>query len=115
MYGIISVLIIITCVLLILIVLVQQSKGGGLISTLGSSTQFMGVKKTADFLEKATWTLAIALLVLSLIATIAIPRHETSEKVSEIQSQIENFQPSLEKMNFPKSIDELESTEEEEK
>ena len=29
----------------------------------------MGVRKTADFLEKATWTLAIALLALSLVST----------------------------------------------
>ena len=28
----------------------------------------MGVRKTADFLEKATWTLAVALLSLSLIS-----------------------------------------------
>ncbi len=65
----ISVLIIIVSILLILIVLVQNSKGGGLSSSFGASNQVMGVRKTADFLEKATWTLAIALLALSLAAT----------------------------------------------
>ena len=54
--------------MLILVVLVQNSKGGGLSSTFASSNQVMGVKKTADFLEKTTWTLAIALLVLCLFA-----------------------------------------------
>lgn len=66
---IISILIVLVCLLLILVVLVQNSKGGGLASSFSSSNQVMGVRKTADFLEKATWTLAIALLALSLIAT----------------------------------------------
>ena len=70
----ISVLILIACVLMILVVLVQNSKGGGLASNFSSSNQYMGVRKTADFLEKFTWGLAIALLALSLISTIAIPR-----------------------------------------
>lgn len=64
-----SVLIIIVCILLILIVLVQNSKGGGLASGFASTNQVMGVRKTTDFLEKATWTLAIALVVLCLIST----------------------------------------------
>ncbi len=69
MGAVISILIIIVCLLLILVVLVQNSKGGGLASSFASSNQVMGVRKTADFLEKATWTLAIALLVLSLVST----------------------------------------------
>ena len=69
MGTVISILIIIVCLLLILVVLVQNSKGGGLASSFASSNQVMGVRKTADFLEKATWTLAIALLVLSLVST----------------------------------------------
>jgi preprotein translocase subunit SecG len=69
MGTIISILIVIVCILLILVVLVQNSKGGGLASSFSSSNQVMGVRKTADFLEKATWTLAIALLALSLVST----------------------------------------------
>ncbi len=69
MATIISILIIIVCLLLVLVVLVQNSKGGGLASSFSSSNQVMGVRKTADFLEKATWTLAISLLALSLIST----------------------------------------------
>lgn len=57
MYIFFSVLIVICAVLLILIVLVQNSKGGGLASNFGQGNQVMGVKKTADFLEKATWVL----------------------------------------------------------
>lgn len=64
----ISILIIIVCLLLVIVVLIQNSKGGGLSSTFASSNQVMGVRKTADFLEKSTWTLAIALLALCLFA-----------------------------------------------
>jgi protein translocase subunit secG len=58
MYVFISILILIASILLILIVLVQNSKGGGLASGFSSSNQIMGVRKTTDFLEKATWGLA---------------------------------------------------------
>jgi preprotein translocase subunit SecG len=50
----------------------------------------MGVRKTADFLEKATWTLAISLLVLSLLAAFAIPRGETEVNRSALEEQIQD-------------------------
>jgi preprotein translocase subunit SecG len=89
-YIFISVLILIVCVLLILVVLIQNSKGGGLASNFSGSNQIMGVRKTADFLEKATWTLAVALLVLSLSTIFVIPRG-VSKKVTgtELQEQID--------------------------
>jgi preprotein translocase subunit SecG len=89
MYAFISVLILLVCVILTLVVLVQNSKGGGLASNFSGSNQVMGVRKTADFLEKATWTLAGALLVLSVFASMAIPKSETVQQ-SRIQEQVEN-------------------------
>ena len=88
MYTIFAVLIIITSILLVLVVLVQNPKGGGLSSSFGggSGNQIMGAKKTTDFLEKATWTLAIALISLSLLSNFAIPRNNTDE-VQEIKAQ----------------------------
>lgn len=80
MYTVITVLIIIVSILLVLIVLVQNSKGGGLASNFSSSNQYMGVRKTADFLEKATWTLAIVLLVLSLASVMVIKRPKSGTK-----------------------------------
>jgi len=74
MFVVFTVLIVVTCIFTILIVLVQNSKGGGLASNFSASNQYMGVRKTADFLEKATWTLGAALIVLSLLAGITIPR-----------------------------------------
>jgi preprotein translocase subunit SecG len=69
MSGLISVLIIIVCILLALIVLIQNSKGGGLSSSFASNNQIMGVRRTADVLEKTTWGFAIALFVLCLLGT----------------------------------------------
>ncbi len=88
-YIFVSVLVIIACVLQILIVLVQNSKGGGLAANFTSTGQSMGIRKTADFLEKSTWTLAAAILVLCVVATASIPRGSASER-SRIQDQIDN-------------------------
>lgn len=86
-------LILIVSVLTILIVLVQNPKGGGLSSTFGGSNQYFGVRKTADFLEKATWTLAALLLVFVLISSKAIPKHKASASgaQSEIIEEIEKM------------------------
>jgi preprotein translocase subunit SecG len=90
MYEIFSILILITCILLVLVVLVQNPKGGGLSATFGGGNQVMGVKKTADFLEKATWYLAIALLVLSLASNFAISRNQDGfSNQSKAQEQID--------------------------
>lgn len=75
MYTALIVLIIITAILLMLVVLAQNPKGGGLSSQFGGSgaSQMMGVKKTGDFLEKATWSLAVALLAFTLVANVMVP------------------------------------------
>ena len=88
-YIFISVLVILACVLQVMIVLVQNSKGGGLAANFTSAGQTMGVRKTADFLEKSTWTLAAAILILCVVATATIPRG-TSEGHSRIENQIQN-------------------------
>jgi len=72
MYTVIVILILVVSVLLGLVVLVQNSKGGGLISNFGSANQMMGVRQTTDFLEKATWTMAIILVVLCLVSSMTI-------------------------------------------
>ncbi len=81
MYTFLVVLVILVSILMCGIVLIQESKGGGLASSFSSSNQIMGVKKTTDFLEKATWTLAITMVVLSIISAGFV--NKTSE-VDEI-------------------------------
>ncbi len=71
MLSFIIVIISIISVLLVMVVLVQNPKGGGLGASFGGmSNSFMGVQRTTDILEKATWTLAILLLVFSLITKV---------------------------------------------
>ncbi len=84
---IIAVLIFIVSILMIIVVLAQNSKGGGLTSTFSGGNQVMGVKRTTDFMEKATWTLAVALLVLSL-STVFVMNDKTIVQTNE-NSEIE--------------------------
>lgn len=86
MYTLIIVLIILASVLMCGIVLIQESKGGGLASSFSSSNQLMGVRKTTDFLEKATWTLAIAMVVLSVVSAAFVSNTTTEETPIQINT-----------------------------
>lgn len=68
MYIFLTILIVIAAILLTLLVLVQNSKGGGLAAGFASGNQVMGAPRTADFLEKATWTLVALIVFFSIIA-----------------------------------------------
>ena len=74
MHVVIIVLTVIVAILLIGIVLIQKSKGGGLSSQFGGANAVMGVRQTNTFLEKATWTLVSALVVLSVISAFTMPK-----------------------------------------
>lgn len=76
MYSVLVILALVVAVFLIFIVLIQESKGGGLASSFASSNQIMGVRKTTDFVEKATWTLAGLLVVLSVATRFFIPEQK---------------------------------------
>ena len=94
MYTVIVILILVVSVLLGLVVLVQNSKGGGLISNFGGANQMMGVRQTTDFLEKATWTMAVILVVLCLVSSMAIKVNGTGDvQDSQIREQIELNMP----------------------
>ena len=79
MLTILSVVIFVACCFLVLAVLVQNPKGGGLASGFQSGAQVMGVRRTADFLEKATWGLAIGILACSILVTTMQTGGETVE------------------------------------
>lgn len=82
MYTLIVILILIVSLCLACVVLVQNSKGGGLAANFGAANQVMGVRRTTETIEKITWYLVIALVVLSLCATIAIPRHYSNDAMN---------------------------------
>ncbi|MDR0619642.1 MAG: preprotein translocase subunit SecG [Bacteroidales bacterium] len=87
-YILIAVIILIFCLLLALVVLIQNPKGGGLSSTFGGQgNQFLGVRKTTDFLEKSTWAFAGVILLLSLFSAYSIPR-DSGGTPDEISTQL---------------------------
>ncbi|MGV8877509.1 MAG: preprotein translocase subunit SecG [Sphingobacteriaceae bacterium] len=89
MSFVLLIIVIIVCVLLGLIVLIQNPKGGGLSSNFAGSSQLMGVQKTGDFLEKGTWFLAIALMVLSMSITVVSKSGSAKSDNPQLQEQIE--------------------------
>ena len=77
-FSIFAVLSIIICPFLVVIIMVQNPKGGGLSSTFGGSQQMIGsVQKTNQFLDRATWTLSIAIVVLSVLSSVTLPKAAT--------------------------------------
>ena len=88
MYIFCIVLILIASILLILAVLAQNPKSG-MAANCGASNQVMGVRQTADFLEKFTWGLAISIVVLSLIATMTMPSASISSSKSGVERALE--------------------------
>jgi len=88
MYIALISIIIFICVLLILVVLSQNSKGGGLSNQFGAgSSNLIGVKRTGDLLEKMTWGLAIALVVLSLSSSMLIDKSAGGPRRSAAQER----------------------------
>lgn len=85
MYNFLTILIVVASILVVLLVLVQNSKGGGLAAGFASGNQVMGAPKTADFLEKATWTLIIVIAVLSIAA---VGFHKGLSNAGEGKSQV---------------------------
>ena len=76
--------------MLTLLVLVQNSKGGGLAAGFSSGNQVMGAPKTADFLEKASWTLAAIIIALSILAVgFNKSQNATTEEGSAITEQVQ--------------------------
>lgn len=95
MYLLLVILMVIASLLMCFIVLIQNSKGGGLASGFSSSNQIMGVRKTTDFLEKATWGLAVFLVVMSVASAYVIPSasHKGGDVILEQAQQEEKTNP----------------------
>ena len=96
MFTFLIILIAIIAVLLIMVVLLQSGKGGGLagIAAGGATTQILGSRQAPDILEKATWALATAFIVLCILTNFAIDRSGQTESVIQGQDgQVETVVP----------------------
>jgi preprotein translocase subunit SecG len=90
MLTLVFILIIVACVLLTLVVLIQNPKGGGIAANFVAPTQIMGAKRSTDVVEKATWILALALIVLTLGSNFFRPNsEEASTQDSRLKDAIE--------------------------
>ncbi|MBO6575530.1 MAG: preprotein translocase subunit SecG [Rhodothermales bacterium] len=91
-FTILIVVIAIIGILLTFSVLLQSGKGGGLagIAAGGATTQILGSRQAPDFLEKATWILATAFIVLCILTNFAI---DSGTRESVIQQQAQQNPP----------------------
>jgi len=94
-YTAFLILILIVALALILMVMVQNPKGGGLSSSFGGggAQSLGGVQNTNNFLDKSTWTLAIAMFALILLANFAIPRNGDGIQLDNTLEGIETTTP----------------------
>ena len=91
MFTLLIILAIIASVLLILAVLIQNPKGGGIAANFSAANQIAGVKKTNEFIEKATWTLAIAIMVLAIGSRFVYTPDK--EKINAFIERVEESTP----------------------
>ncbi|MGB1646701.1 MAG: preprotein translocase subunit SecG [Crocinitomicaceae bacterium] len=87
MDAILSILVLLASVLLIFVVYIQNPKGGGLSSDFGSPGQLGGVKKTNEFIDKLTWSLAGIIVVASIIITMRQPKAKKVTDAAKAQTE----------------------------
>ena len=95
-FSIFLVLIVVVAFLLVVVIMVQNPKGGGLSSSFGGggAQSLGGVQNTNNFLDRTTWTLAIAMFALILLANFAIPRDgEKDFKLDKTLDGVESTSP----------------------
>ncbi|MFD2202985.1 preprotein translocase subunit SecG [Shivajiella indica] len=94
MFIVLISIIVLLAVLLVLVILAQDSKGGVGAAFGGSASQIMGVTKTGNILEKSTWVLSIAILVLSLTSSAFYSQENggefTSPNIENAKKQVIN-------------------------
>ena len=89
-YTLFVALIVLVSILMIFIVLIQESKGGGLSSQFSSSNQIMGVRKTTDIVEKITWGLAAAMVIISVYTAPTAATEQSVLEQSATQTETTN-------------------------
>ena len=76
LFYVVTIAIAVIALLLTLVVLLQSGQGGGLagIASGGAARQVLGTRQAPDLLERATWTLGAALIVLCLLTNFTVSR-----------------------------------------
>ena len=87
MFTFLTVCIVIAAILLIIVVLLQNGKGQGMASNFTSANQTLGVRQTANFLEKFSWGLVAFILVVSIVTSFTT---KTTVSGVDLTEKIEN-------------------------
>lgn len=88
MFAFLVILIALIGLAMTLIVLVQSGKGGGLAGiAAGGTTQILGARQAPDVLEKATWGLGAAFIILCMLTTFFIGGDERAGSVIQGRTQ----------------------------
>ncbi len=98
MIPFITVLLILACIVLAFFVLIQNPKGGGLTGTFGTmSTQALGVKQSADVMEKGTWTMIGVIGGLCIISVMFLQKPQGSAEGGKKQQATQQQAPAKKK------------------
>lgn len=95
MYFFFIILITLIAALITISVLMQAGRGGGLsgIAGGGQATQILGARQAPDFLEKTTWTLGTAFIVLCVLANFFVDSGTQRSVIQSSDIQIESELP----------------------
>lgn len=75
MFAFLTILVVIISLFVILIVLIQNPKGNAMTSGFaGAASNIIGVQKTGDVLEKATWGSMGLLLFIAFVTVFFMPK-----------------------------------------
>jgi len=81
MFVFLTILMVIVSLFVILIILIQNPKGSGLTGGFaGAASNIIGVQRTGDVLEKATWGSIGLLLFVAFLTVFFVPKGEKVEK-----------------------------------
>jgi len=108
-YNLFLGIILLVAIVLILIVMVQNPKGGGLSSSFGGggAQSLGGVQNTNNFLDRTTWTLAIAMFALILLSNFSIERNGKAEFKLDNTLEDVNTTPATTNKPLPNTNDSL--------
>ena len=89
-FIILVVLIVIASLLLTAVVLLQSGKDGGLATNFVAGNQTLGVRQTANILEKVTWGLVAFVLVVSIFSTFTLRGTGENSAIDAVTNEILN-------------------------
>lgn len=93
MFTLLTILIVFAAILLTIVVLLQNGKGEGMASNFTSANQTLGVRQTADILEKVSWGLVTFILVVSIITAFTVRTQssgvDVTDKIEAVEEQPE--------------------------